>query len=93
MLMAMDTIFDAVWRRIEQHQGEPFWTKRGIAFSYAVLPGGLRPSAGAFLIPKEQAEWAYQQFPVRGPSVLKQAQGAAYLWGILSDERICVWDW
>ena len=82
--------FEAVWRRIEECQGQPFYLKRGGVFTYHVDGNKLFPDRTVWHTSKRNFEDAYAFVPFDGPGALREKRivGASYVWAILHDPRI-----
>ena len=79
---------DDLWEKIVHLQGEPFYTKKGLPFTYYVKGGELFASRRERSITKSTFEKALrkiQEDPVNvsGPKKLTM-YGAPYVWAILS---------
>ena len=86
--------FDEVWRRIVQHAGEPFKTKRGREFTYTVTGNHLKPDHVNRNIGQADFEKALKEVPLSGPGVIRDVcQGPAFVYAILMDDRIRHIDW
>jgi hypothetical protein len=80
----MRLTFEEVWRRIVQHEGETFYTKTGLPFTYQVRGSAVYPSRTRQRIPKEDFKKAYERWLVKGPGELNQiVRGPSYVWAIL----------
>jgi hypothetical protein len=80
----MRLTFEEVWRRIAQHEGETFYTKGGLPFTYRVRGSAVCPNRTRQRIPKEDFKKAYERWPVKGPGELNQiVRGPSYVWAIL----------
>jgi hypothetical protein len=84
--------FDAVWRRIEAHAGEMFHTTTGLPFTYRVPGAFLRVTRDGREINRSLSRTNFEKaqalMPVPSPSALKDSQGSAYTFAILTDPRI-----
>ncbi len=82
--------FAVVWRRIVEHEGQTFFTKIALPFTFRVSGNTLTPAHVNRNIPKKDIQDAYSKVPFAGPGILapKKYQGRAYIWGILHDPRI-----
>ncbi len=82
-------MFQLVWQRIEQHQGQLFWTKSGKEFRYTCSGGAVKPSHTNRQIPRSDFEKVFAMGALSGPGMINdQVQGPAYIWAILNDRRI-----
>ena len=85
-MMKMET----VWERIVAHAGETFHTKRGIPYTYHVRNHLV-------ILENTNRNILYSNFEtslkVVNPSVIKfehlNLQGPSYIYGIITDDRIC----
>lgn len=88
---------DVIWNRIRSHAGEPFLTKTGLPFVYAVPGNFIRVTRGESEIERSLSRTnfvkAITAMPVDGPGGIKDRQGSAYTWAILMDRRIRRTDW
>ncbi len=80
--------FNAVWRRIEAHEGEPFCQRRGGEFTYKVESGCVVPDRTNRLLPRGHFQRAYERLPLSGPGQVQDLQGPSYLYAILTDQRV-----
>jgi hypothetical protein len=80
--------FDAVWRRIEAHEGEQFQQKGGGKFTYKVESGCVVPNRTNRRLPRGHFERAYERGPLGGPGEVQDLQGHSYLYAILTDRRV-----
>jgi hypothetical protein len=82
-------MIDEVWARIVAHEGERFVTVSGIGFCYSVKGSVLRTDRADWNLPKSTFAKALRMMPVSGPGAFNNVvQGPAYVFGILTDERI-----
>ena len=80
---------DLVWGRIRQHAGEPFMTKTGKRFRYAVSGSVLYPDRTNYALVRGEFAKVLEIWPVDGPGAINDlVRGPAYIWGILNDPRI-----
>ena len=79
-----------MWERIVAHAGEEFHTKRGIPYTYHVRNRQLILENTNRKIPYSNFETALS---VVNPNIVKferlNLQGPSYIYGIITDERIC----
>jgi hypothetical protein len=88
------TPFEEVWRRIVEHQGQPFRTGTGLEFTYRVRGSTFYPSRTEYAINRTDFETAYQMVPLQGPgSISKAVRGPSYVWAVLHDTRISQGEW
>ena len=86
--MKKDTAPECLWERISARQGETFYTKKGLPFTYSIKGGELFTSRRERSITRSTFEKAcrkIQEHPeeVSGPKKLN-VYGAPYVWAILS---------
>lgn len=79
---------ETVWNNIIQHEGEEFYTKTGKPFSYSINGNVLNPAHTKRNIPKSNLKTALTRLPLSKTTQLSDLQGYAYIYGILTDERI-----
>ena len=88
---------DRVWDRIRAHAGEEFRTVTGLPFSYVVPGNYLRVLRNGREINRSLSRTnfakAVEEMPAARPSDIKDRQGSAYTWAILTDPRIRGRDW
>ena len=81
--------FAVIWRRIADHTGETYHTKRGLEFTYEISGDTFRSSRTAYKTDRSQFEKAYSMVPVDGPGVITNVvRGPSYVWAMLHDMRI-----
>jgi len=81
--------FIAIWKRVEAHQSELFYTVTGLGFTYQVINGAVVTSRTARKLTRQNFEKAYSYFPLSGPGQISNIiQGSAYVYAILTDRRI-----
>ena len=84
---------NAIWKRIQQHVGEVFHTKRGKPLTYKIDGEYMRVSRDTFprqkdwFVPRSKFAKALPNVPCDGPSTL-QLHGGSYIWAVLHDRRI-----
>lgn len=86
--MNTDTTPDRLWEQIAARQGEIFYTKKGLPFTYHIKGGELFASRRERSITKSTFEKALRKIQenpkeVSGPKKLN-VYGAPYVWAILS---------
>jgi len=86
--MNMDTDQEMLWEKIIVRQGEVFYTKKGLPFTYYIKGGELFTSRRERSITKSTFEKALRKIrenpeEVSGPKKLN-VYGAPYVWAILS---------
>jgi len=80
---------NSIWNKIIANQGETFYTKRKLQFTYAVEGKYLKTSRTDYNLSINDFEKALTYYPYKSPGALKDLiQGPSYVWGILHDERI-----
>ena len=80
---------DEVWQRILAHEGETFVTVTGIEFKYSVRGSVLKTDRAHWNLSRSTFEKALGMLPVSGPGALnKVVQGPAYVFAVLTDDRI-----
>lgn len=94
---------DSVWARIKEHEGDIFFTKRGVEFAYEINQSVLNlnmhkgetlDTSQARNLAKSQFAKALQHVPCLGPGDISNlVQGPSYIWAILHDRRIRQSDW
>lgn len=81
---------ETAWNRIVMHAGEVFHTKRGIPYTYHTHNHLLILENTNRNIPYKNFETA---LTVKNPSIVElehlNLQGPSYIYGIITDERIC----
>lgn len=81
---------ETVWPKIVLHAGEVFYTKRGIPYTYHIRDQALVLENTNRSIPYKNFETALN---ITNPSPSQftrlNLQGPAYIYGIITDERIC----
>lgn len=94
--------FEEAWNRLQAHQGEDFFTVKGICFRYRFDPQGLRPicrnrKTGELhptnrVIPKSYVQIVWEMGPLNRPSDILQRDpritGFSYLFSVFQDKRI-----
>ncbi len=79
---------EALWTEITAHQGETFYTKKGLPFTYHIKGGELFASRRERSITRSTFEAAYRKImknpdEVTGPKKLN-VYGAPYVWAVLT---------
>ena len=81
--------FERIWRKIKALEGEKFFTKTGLPFTYEIDGIALYPDRTKYRISKKDFEKAYSMVPLDGPGeIIHIVRGPSYVWGILHDKRI-----
>ena len=78
---------EAIWSNLKAHEGEEFFTKTGVAFSYSINGNILNPSHTDRNIPKSNFVTALTRFPLYKTTQLRDLQGYAYIYGLLTDKQ------
>jgi hypothetical protein len=84
---------EAVWERIEAHQGEEFRQLRGQVFRYSAKGSYITPTTTNHNIPKQHFGDALRLVPLKGPGQINHLRGPSYIFAILMDPRIRRQDW
>ncbi|MBI3682078.1 MAG: hypothetical protein HY235_16980 [Acidobacteria bacterium] len=88
---------EAVWRRIESHQGDEFHTARGLPFTYQVEGAGIWFFRDGRRINRKltrtQVEVAISRCPLTSTTEIKDLMDYAYLFALLMDPRIRSESW
>jgi hypothetical protein len=83
---------ETVWRAIQNHQGEQFYTSRGLPFTFEVQGSGIWFFRDGKRINRKltraQAELAISRCPLRSTTEIKDVMDYAYLFALLMDRRI-----
>ena len=83
---------ETIWQRIEQHQGEQFYTARRLPVTYQVEGNGIWFFRDGRRIERKaarsQVEEAISRCPLRSTTEIKDLIDFAYLYAILTDRRI-----
>jgi hypothetical protein len=83
---------EAVWRRIESHQGEEFRTVEELPFTYRVEGAGIWFWRNGKRINRKltrtQVDKAVSRCPLRATTEIKDLMDPSYLFGLLMDRRI-----
>lgn len=77
---------EILWQTIISHQGEAFYTKKGLPFSYTIKGGELFTDRRERSITKSTFEKAYEKLmaapdEICGPKALN-VYGAPYVWAV-----------
>ncbi len=81
-------MFDEIWQRIIECEGETFSQKKGKSFTYEIIHNALRPSTTNRNLPRSHFEKAWELMPLENTVPLQRLQGPSYLYAILTDPRI-----
>lgn len=88
---------EAVWRRIESHQGDEFHTATGLPFAYEVEGAGIWFFRDGRRINRKltrtQVEVAISRCPLTSTTEIKDLMDFAYLFALLMDPRIRAEAW
>lgn len=83
---------EAVWQRIQSHQGEEFKTARKLPFTYAVEGAGIWFFRDGRRINRKltrsQVEQAIARCPLPSTTAIKDLMDYPYLYALLTDARI-----
>ncbi len=83
---------ESVWRRIEGHQGEEFWTARRLPFTYEVEGTGIWFFRDRRRINRKlsrtQVDMAIARCPLSSTTEIKDLIDYPYLYALLMDRRI-----
>lgn len=83
---------EAVWRRIESHQGEEFHTARGYPLTYKVEGAGIwffrKGRRINRKLTRSQVEVAISRCPLTSTTEIKDLMDYPYLFALLRDPRI-----
>ena len=81
--------FDAIWHKILMREGEQFFTKTNLQFTYKVLGNNIVPDRTNYPLAKINFKKALQFMPLHSPSQINNiVRGPAYVYAILTDSRI-----
>jgi hypothetical protein len=86
--------FQEVWERVRAHGGQEFRTVRGIPFLYTVASNAIVPRPGKKdetnqSVSMSEFEKAWNRRPLSAISQIRDLRGYSYIYGILTDPRIC----
>ena len=81
-------MFEQIWSRIIEHEGQTFTQIRGKEFTYAIIGQSLKLSTTNQLISKETIKQAINLLPVQNTVPLQHLRAPSYLFAILTDKRI-----
>ncbi len=84
---------EAVWPRIQEHDGEEFHQIRGKAFHYETVGNSIALSTTNQQIAKSDFEKALQRVPLSNTVPVQDLRGPSYIYAILMDKRIHRNDW
>jgi hypothetical protein len=83
---------DAVWRVIQNYQGEQFHTVRGLPFSFEVQGNGIWFFRGGKRVNRKltrtQVELAISRCPLKSTTEIKDLMDYPYLFALLMDRRV-----
>jgi len=83
---------ESIWRRIEDHQGEEFWTARRLPFTYEVEGSGIWFFRDGRRINRKvsrtQVDIAISRCPLASTTEIKDLIDYPYLFALLMDKRI-----
>jgi hypothetical protein len=88
LIMNTDTNPDTLWEQITNRQGDVFYTKKGLPFTYYIKGGELFASRRERSITRSTFEKALQKIQenpqeISGPKKLN-VYGAPYVWAVLA---------
>ena len=86
-------LFETIWERTQQYEGEVFTQIRGGQFKYAVQNGCVKPDRVNQIISRNQFERAFQFVPLDDTKPIQKLRGPSYIYAILMDKRIRKNDW
>ena len=82
----------AVWRRIEQFQGEQFFTRKGLPLTYAVEGNGIWFFRNGERINRKltraQVDVGISRCPLKSTTEINDLMDYPYLFAVLMDQRI-----
>lgn len=85
-------MFNQVWTKIEQYQGEVFHTKRGLPFTYSIRNRYIIPNRARQQLIDSYVEAVWAMGRLEGPGDIRERdrriRGTTYIWAILHDPRI-----
>jgi hypothetical protein len=88
----VESLPDAVWRRVANHQGEQFRTVRGLPFTFEVEGAGIWFFRDGKRVnrklTRKQFEVALSRCPLTRTTEIKDLMDYAYLFAVLRDGRI-----
>ncbi len=83
---------ETVWRAIQSHQGEEFYTARGLPFTFEVEGNGIWFFRDSKRIQRKltrtQVEIAISRCPLKSTTEIKDLMDYPYLFALLMDGRI-----
>jgi hypothetical protein len=85
--------FEEVWERITMHEGETFFTRKGLPFTYKLRSGGIISDRNGFWIAPSQFKLGFERVPLGKPSDLAGLWGSTTMYSLLMDKRIRETDW
>ena len=81
--------FEAIWNKILSREGDRFFTKTKIPFSYKVIGNSIVPDRTNYPLAKINFKKALRYMPLHSPSQINNiVRGPAYVYAILTDKRI-----
>ena len=87
-----DKLVEAVWRRIQTHEGEEFHTVTGLPFRFEVEGNGIwfyrDKKRIERKLSRKQVEAAIARCPLQSTTEIKDLMDFAYLFALLMDRRI-----
>ena len=92
-----ESLPEAVWRRVANHQGKQFQTMRGLPFTFEVEGAGIwffrEGKRVNRKLTRTQFEVALSRCPLTRTTQIKDLIDYPYLFAVLNDERIRGQDW
>lgn len=83
---------ETIWHRIKEHQDEPFQTARGLPFTFKVEGNGIwffrNKKRVNRKLTRVQVEVAISRCPLKTTTEIKDLMDYAYLFALLTDQRI-----
>ncbi|SFO29821.1 hypothetical protein SAMN04487831_11738 [Pseudobutyrivibrio sp. UC1225] len=80
------------WSNVIKHEGEKFYTTRGLEFTYEVSsePDGFKASRTDYFLSRRNFEKAFSLLPIKDTKTLGDngIRGQSYVYALLTDSRI-----
>jgi hypothetical protein len=81
--------FQTIWKRIINHEGETFFTKKNLPFTYKIVNNCIVPDRTNYPLAKSNFEKAAKINNLTGPGQINDiVRGPSYVYAILTDSRI-----
>jgi len=81
--------FKCIWCKITEHQGQLFYTKKGLPFKYSVKGNSLKTTRTEFNLSKKDFETVWQKMPIKRLTDIQNiVRGPSYIYAILTDARV-----